>query len=205
MELPYCEARHSGWSSWVEEKYCDFAFLPVTHEHILKAILLYCDAVTLRTCEDVCPTWSCWISSSRIWTRMLAVERARAVSLARSIRCCIPGAGVGWWNDVGCDFVLHRLEHLAQSAKEMAKQNKYNQEMVKKKALNIRIFIENTWKIIMAENYQELLLKLLYKEEKKGSPQVQSLPRELRSSLIDWIFDIGGEYVFKTETVHQVV
>ena len=77
--------------------------------------------------------------------------------------------------------------------------------MVKKKALNIRIFLEDTWKIIMAENYQELLLKLLYKEEKKGSPQVQSLPRELRSSLIDWIFDIGGEYAFKTETVHQAV
>ena len=205
MELSDFRAENSCQVSDVEEKYRNFSLLPLTHEHILKSILLYSDAATLRACEDVCHTWSSWISSSRIWADMLAVEMNRAVSLAWSVRCCNHGVGVEWMNHEGCDFVLHRLEHLAEAAKEIIKQSDYNQKIVKKKALKICQFIDDTWKIMMTEDFHELMIKLLKKEEKKGKQQVQILPRELRSSLIDWTFDIGGEYAFKTDTVHQAV
>ena len=50
----------------------NFDQLPLSHEHIIRTILLYSDSKTLSVCEKVCSTWNWWISSSRIWTEMLA-------------------------------------------------------------------------------------------------------------------------------------
>ena len=134
---------------------------------------------------------------------MLAVVRVRARSLAWSIRFCIAGVGDGWMDDMASEFVVHRLEHLSEGAREVAKQG--GRVMVRGCAIKTSRIIEDTKTIIGTENYSQLMLNLLKKEENQMKIQEQRLPSELRSSLVDWMFDIGGECAFKTETVHQAV
>ena len=182
----------------------NFDQLPLSHEHIIRTILLYSDSETLLVCEKVCSTWNWWISSSRIWTEMLAAEGARAKSLSSSIRYCSSGVGEGWLDDCASEFVINRLEHLAEGAKKVAKEE--CKDKVKKRAIHIDRLIKDTNHIMRAEQYEQLVFDLLRREERHIQMKDQKESSEIiRSSLVDWMVDIGEECAFKTETVHQAV
>ena len=142
----------------------NFDQLPLSHEHIIRTILLYSDSETLLACEKVCSTWNWWISSSRIWTEMLAAEGARAKSLSSSIRYCSSGVGEGWLDDCASEFVINRLEHLAEGAKKVAKEE--CKDTVKRRAIHIDRLIKDTNHIMEAEQYEQLVFDLLRREER---------------------------------------
>ena len=175
------------------------ALLPLTHDHILRAILLYADGRTLTNCEKVCKTWSSWISSSRIWVSMLAVVGARAKSFAWAIRYDTSCVGAGWLDDEGSEFVLHRLEQLAAAAKEMLKDDDCDEELIRKKAVKISSFIENTRNMIETDKYPVQMFETLKKEETKEK-KMHCSPQ-----LVEWISDVGALCSFKTDTIHQAM
>ena len=113
---------------------------PLTHEHIFRKILLYSDCETLLKCEEVCSTWTWWISSySSIWTEMLSVMAARARSLAWSIDTS--GVGRRWLDGPASDYVIRRLEDLIRSAKSIIKED--HRETAKSKGLRITKLFRN--------------------------------------------------------------
>ena len=103
------------------ENMSNLSYLPLSHEHIIRSILLYSDSKTLLACENVCTTWRWWISSSTIWPDMLELVATRAKSLAWSIRYCTLSVGEGWLIDCASDFVLNRLQHLEENTKWIVK------------------------------------------------------------------------------------
>ena len=177
----------------------NFDQLPLSHEHIIRTILLYSDSETLLVCEKVCSTWNWWISSSRIWTEMLAAEGARAKSLSSSIRYCSSGVGEGWLDDCASEFVINRLEHLAEGAKKVAKEE--CKDKVKRRAIHIDRLIKDTNHIMEAEQYEQLVFDLLRREERHIQMKDQKESPDIRSSLVDWMVDIGEDFALKTETV----
>jgi len=171
------------------------ANLPLTHEHIISTILLYSDSQTLNNCEEVCSTWSSWISSSMIWSNMLTVVGERAKSLAWSIRYDTSAVGAGWMNDEGCDFVIHRLEQLAVAAKEMVK---HEQDKVREKALQISSFLSDTNILIGTELYPVQMYEVLKRQE-------VGVSKKCPPPIVSWLQGVGEVCSFTTETIHQAV
>ena len=137
------------------ENMSNLSYLPLSHENIIRSILLYSDSKTLLACENVCTTWRWWISSSTIWPDMLELVATRAKSLAWSIRYCTLRVGEGWLNDCASDFLINRIEHLEEGKKKIPN------EECKERAIKLDTLMKNTKDIMGSAEYARPLFDLL--------------------------------------------